>query len=150
MRTALKAALVNDELFALFQPQLTVDGARVVSAEALLRWRRPGVGTIGPDDFVPYAEGNEMIEALGTFMLERACRTAAAWTHLPVSINVSPLQFARADLAGEILSIAEAAKLPTTRLEIEITETAPFADIDAARRVIETLRARGVTIALDD
>jgi EAL domain-containing protein (putative c-di-GMP-specific phosphodiesterase class I) len=83
-------------------------------------------------------------------MLERACRTAAAWTDLPVSINVSPLQFARADLAGEILSIAEAANLSTTRLEIEITETAPFADIDAARRVIETLRARGVVVALDD
>jgi EAL domain-containing protein (putative c-di-GMP-specific phosphodiesterase class I) len=150
MRTALKAALVNNELFALFQPQLTVDGARVVSAEALLRWRRPGVGTIGPDDFVPYAEGNEMIEALGTFMLERACSTAAAWTDLPVSINVSPLQFSRADLAGEILSIAEAANLPPSRLEIEITETAPFADIAVARRVIETLRARGVSVALDD
>jgi EAL domain-containing protein (putative c-di-GMP-specific phosphodiesterase class I) len=150
MRTALKAALVNGELFALFQPQLTVDGARVVSAEALLRWRRPGVGTIGPDDFVPYAESHELIEALGSFMLDRACRTAATWTDLPVSINVSPLQFARADLAEDILSFAAAANLPPTRLEIEITETAPFGDIVAARRIIEALRAQGVVVALDD
>lgn len=150
MRTALQAALVNDELFAVFQPQVTIDGARVVSAEALLRWRHPGLGLIGPDDFVPYAESNELIEALGDFMLERACRTAAHWGDLPVSVNVSPLQFARPGFAEAILATAATAGLPLARLELEITETAPFADLDMARGVIETLRASGVVVALDD
>ena len=150
MRTALQAALDKGELFALYQPQLSVDGLRVVSAEALLRWSRPGMGTIGPDDFVPFAEDNELIDALGSFMLERACETAARWGDLPVSINVSPLQFARVDLAAYILEIAAQAGLPPARLELEITETAPFADIAAVRATLSELRAQGVHVSLDD
>lgn len=150
MRTALSAALENGEFFALYQPQLAADGSRVVSAEALLRWRRPGMGTVGPDDFVPFAEDNRLIDALGSFMLERACRTAARWGDLPVSINVSPLQFARADLDAYILEVAALAELPLSRLEIEITETAPFADIPAARETINKLRAQGIKVSLDD
>lgn len=150
MRTALQAALDNGELFALYQPQLSVDGLRVVSAEALLRWSRPGMGTVGPDDFVPFAEDNKLIDGLGSFMLERACHTAARWGDLPVSINVSPLQFARVDLAAYILNIAVQAGLPTSRLEIEITETAPFGDLAMVRATIGELRAQGVRVALDD
>jgi EAL domain-containing protein (putative c-di-GMP-specific phosphodiesterase class I) len=150
MHTALQAALDNGELFALYQPQLSVDGLRVVSAEALLRWSRPGMGTVGPDDFVPFAEDNELIHALGSFMLDRACETAANWGDLPVSINVSPLQFARIDLAAYILKIAAQAGLPPSRLEIEITETAPFGDIASVRATIDELRAHGVSVSLDD
>ncbi len=138
------------EFFALYQPQLSVDGLRVVSAEALLRWSRPGIGTIGPDDFVPFAEDNKLIDELGSFMLERACETAAHWGDLPVSINVSPLQFARVDLAAYILTIAAKAGLPPGRLEIEITETAPIGDIAAVRATIAELRAQGVRVSLDD
>lgn len=150
MRTALKAALMNNELFALYQPQLTADGRKVVSAEALLRWRRPGMGTIGPDDFVPYAESNELIGELGAFMLESACRTAAGWGDLIVAINVSPLQFASGDLARLILDTAASAGLPHERLEIEITETAPFANLLDARSIIAALRGAGVKVSLDD
>jgi EAL domain-containing protein (putative c-di-GMP-specific phosphodiesterase class I) len=150
MRTALQAALDKGELFALYQPQLSVDGLRVVSAEALLRWSRPGMGTIGPDDFVPFAEDNKLIDALGSFMLERACETAATWGDLPVSINVSPLQFGRVDFAAYILKIAAQAGLPPERLEIEITETAPIIDIAAVCVIISELRAQGVRVSLDD
>ncbi len=150
MRTALQAALDNGELFAVYQPQMAADGSRVVSAEALLRWRRPGVGTIGPDDFVPFAENNALIEALGSFMLERACRTAADWGELPVSVNVSPRQFTRPALASLILQAAGDAGLPPARLEIEITETAPLEDVASARATIRVLRDAGVRVSLDD
>jgi EAL domain-containing protein (putative c-di-GMP-specific phosphodiesterase class I) len=150
MHTALSVALKQGELFALYQPQLDIDGSHVVCAEALVRWRRPGLGLIHPDDFVPFAEHNALIDELGSFILERACQTAAGWCSLPVSINVSPLQFARAGLDDFILDVAQRAGLPLTRLEIEITETAPFADMAAARVMIERLRTHGVTLSLDD
>ncbi len=150
MHTALSAALKQDELFALYQPQLASDGVQVVCAEALLRWRRPGMGLVQPDDFVQFAEHNALIDELGTFMLERACEAAAVWGDLPVSINVSPLQFMRADLDAFILDIARRAGLPMTRLEIELTETAAFTDLTAARLTINRLRAQGVIVTLDD
>ncbi|MDB5644160.1 MAG: hypothetical protein JWN07_3477 [Hyphomicrobiales bacterium] len=150
MHLALSAALDRDELFALYQPQMATHSLKVVCAEALIRWSRPGLGMIGPDDFVPFAEHNELIDGLGAFILKRACQTAAGWGDLPVAINVSPLQFARADLADFILSVAARAGLPLSRLEIEITETAPFADMDAACRVIDRLRSQGVLVSLDD
>lgn len=150
MHMALSVALEKGELFALYQPQLDIDGQTVVCAEALLRWQRPGMGLINPDDFVPFAEHNELIDSLGSFILERACQTAASWGNLPVSINVSPLQFARAGLDDFILDVAQRAGLPLTRLEIEITETAAFTDLAAARVMIERLRAHGVKLSLDD
>jgi EAL domain-containing protein (putative c-di-GMP-specific phosphodiesterase class I) len=150
MHTALSMALKQGELFALYQPQLAIDGLHVVCAEALLRWQRPGMGLINPDDFVPFAEHNALIDELGSFILERACQTAAHWGDLPVSINVSPLQFAQTGLDDSIFEVARRAGLPLNRLEIEITETAPFADLAAARAMIERLRAHGVTVSLDD
>lgn len=150
MRTALAAALENGEIFELYQPQMSVDGARVAAAEALLRWRRPGVGLVMPDDFIPCAENHELIEPLERFALERACRAAADWPGVPVSVNVSAARFGREDLVGDILDVARDAGLPLDRLEIEVTEHAPFPDMDAAARIISDLRAQGVKTALDD
>jgi EAL domain-containing protein (putative c-di-GMP-specific phosphodiesterase class I) len=108
------------------------------------------MGTIGPDDFVTFAEDNELIDALGAFILERACQTAARWGDVAVSVNVSPLQFARPDLVEFIVATAARAQLPLHRLEIEITETSQFGDLAAACMTLEALRQHGVSISLDD
>ncbi len=150
MHASLSAALANGEFFALYQPQIATLDGRVAGVEALLRWQRPGFGIIEPSDFVTIAEKQGLIAPLGAFMLERACQTAAAWGELKLGINVSPLQFARVDFADVIFAIAGRANLPLHRLEIEITETAAFGDLEAAKATLAQLRARGVSIALDD
>lgn len=150
MHNALSAALSNSEFFALYQPQISVADGRVVAAEALLRWERPGVGVVQPADFVRFAEENGLIDPIGTFMLQVACRDAMAWSDIRVAVNVSQKQFARPSLAQFICEIAQMAGLPLTRLEIEVTETATFPDLDRAIGELEELRAQGVVVSLDD
>lgn len=149
MFAALSAGLARGELVALYQPQITSDGRRLAGAEALLRWNRPE-GVVDPGEFVVYAENHGLIEPLGEFILREACRDACAWGDLKISVNVSPLQFSRRDLAAFIIRTAQDAGLPLRRLEIELTETAPVQDLSRAKAVIDELRASGVTVALDD
>jgi EAL domain-containing protein (putative c-di-GMP-specific phosphodiesterase class I) len=150
MREALPAAIQNSELFALYQPQVSVNGRCIVAVEALLRWDRPGVGVVLPAHFLPYAEDNDLIDPIGTFMLERACRDAAHWGGIRVAINVSQKQFARPELADFICTIALAHGVNLRDLEIEVTETAAFPHFAEAVAQLKILRARGVTISLDD
>ncbi len=150
MHNALPAAISNSEFFALYQPQISVADGRIVAAEALLRWQRPGVGIVQPSEFVRFAEENGLIDPIGTYILQMACREAAAWPDLRVAVNVSQKQFARPNLADFICEIARVAGLPLNRLEIEVTETAAFPDINHAIAELKTLRARGVLVSLDD
>ena len=150
MRYALSAAISNGELFVLYQPQISVGERRVVAVEALVRWQRSAGDLVPPSDFVPFAEQNNLIDPLGTYVLERACRDAAAWKGLRVAVNVSQKQFALPDLAEFICSIALKTGLKLSDLEVEVTETADFPDRAAAIDQLKILQMRGVTVSLDD
>lgn len=150
MHIALPEAITKGEFFALYQPQVSAADGRVVAAEALLRWERPGVGTVLPGDFVPFAEEHGLIDPIGTFMMQMACRDAVAWKDIRVAVNVSQKQFEQPALAPFICGIAESAGLPLPRLEVEITETSAFADVDRAIAELSALRSRGVVVSLDD
>ena len=150
MRDALSAAISNGELFVLYQPQVSVGERRVVAVEALVRWQRTKGVFVPPSDFVAFAEQNNLIDPLGTYVLERACRDAAAWKGLRVAVNVSQKQFALPDLAECICSVARKSGLNLSDLEIEVTETADFPDRAAAIDQLKILQMRGVTVSLDD
>ena len=119
--------------------------------EALVRWRHPRRGPIPPTEFIPVAEQNGLILALGEFVLRRACRDAAAWPHKSrVAINVSALQLAHADLPRLFHEVMLETGLPPSRLEIELTESAIIANRERALHVLRQIKALGVAVALDD
>ncbi|MBV9635609.1 MAG: EAL domain-containing protein [Methylobacteriaceae bacterium] len=149
-RSDLLAAIEGNQLFLLYQPQMTPDGAMLASVEALVRWNHPARGPIGPASFVPMAEEFDMIDRLGAWVLERACREAQRWPRLSVAVNVSALQFRSTRFAEEVEAIVRRSSLPFDRLELEIVESAYIDDFGAAERVLRRLRALGIRIALDD
>jgi EAL domain-containing protein (putative c-di-GMP-specific phosphodiesterase class I) len=124
---------------------------RVVGAEALLRWNNPVRGQISPGQFIPIAEVTGMILPLGRFALEQACRDAAQWS-LPckVAVNLSVLQFSRADLVGEVETALGQSGLSGTKLELEVTEGIFLQDMTHAARIMRALKALGITFSIDD
>jgi len=132
----------------------TVTG-RPTGLEALARWRHPVRGLTLPGAFIPVAEETGLIDGIGQWVLEQACRDARAWLDqggepLRVSVNLSPVQFAREDLTERVAGALAAARLPPQMLELEITETAAMRFPELATRHLGALRALGVRLALDD
>ena len=147
----LRRALAIDALMLFYQPVCSADDGRIVSAEALIRWPRgDDVQPLSPAEFIPIAEETGLIDELGMWTLRRACRDAAAWPGLKVSVNVSPAQFPNPNFAEAVAAVLKELDFPADRLEIEVTETYLVTHPDQARRAIDSIRALGVTVALDD
>jgi diguanylate cyclase (GGDEF)-like protein/PAS domain S-box-containing protein len=147
----LRKALTDEELQLHYQPQVRAGTSELIGFEALVRWRHSTRGVIPPSEFIPIAEETGLISALGEWVLRTACSEAASWTRpLKLAVNLSPREFQQSDLPDLILSILNETGLPPSRLEIEITETAIFADTSRARSILQRLKALGITIAMDD
>ncbi len=147
----LRRALAAGQFDVVYQPIMEPDGRDVVGAEALARWRHPVLGPITPSEFIPLAEECGLIDALGEWVLRRACADAAAWPgELFVAVNVSPVQFRQRDFRQLVERVLAETGLDPQRLELEVTETAVFADELAAEQTIMDLRSCGVRMALDD
>ena len=123
----------------------------MVGAEALMRWRTADGAAVSPSQFIPIAEESGLIVELGRWALRQACLECVRWEgEASVAVNVSPVQFALADVFADVWLALEASGLPPHRLEIEITEGCfVHRDSDVAQ-TLERLRALGVTIAIDD
>ncbi|UIJ46107.1 EAL domain-containing protein [Sphingomonas cannabina] len=147
----LRRAIDRNELEVHYQVQASVASGEVTGYEALLRWTHPTRGSIPPSTFIPIAEENGFILALGEWVLRRACMDATAWDHRSkVAVNVSPLQLAHANLPRLFHQVLLETGLPPRRLEIELTETAIVADRARALHVLRQIKALGVGVALDD
>jgi diguanylate cyclase (GGDEF)-like protein/PAS domain S-box-containing protein len=152
---ALAGALERGEFHLDYQPKLTAVARELCGFEALVRWRRPGVGPVSPAEFVPAAERTGQIRALGLLIVGLATAQLRQWRDsfgqvLPVAINVSPLQFEDPGFAPALLAALDAQRLPHAALQIEITETAAIGNVDKVLPQLERLRAAGVLCALDD
>ncbi len=147
----LRAALDREQFTVHFQPVVDISNDVVTSCEALLRWRSPTRGNVPPGDFIPFAEQHGLMPDIGAWVLRKACHEAVNWPqHVRVSVNLSPSQFYQAGVVDSIVDILAEAGLPAARLELEVTETAMIADLQAASIVLSELRLLGITIALDD
>ena len=147
----LSDALDRDEFELHFQPRVSVDGYRIISYEALIRWNHPVKGLISPADFIPIAERSGRIVPIGDWVLRSACRMAKEhFGTARVSVNVSPVQFRQKDFVETVARALEATGFDAARLEIEITEGVLIDDDQRARRILDQLKALGVSIALDD
>ncbi|MFN7056661.1 putative bifunctional diguanylate cyclase/phosphodiesterase [Hyphomonas sp.] len=147
----LRSAFDRNELDVHFQVQKSICGQKIQGYEALVRWTHPERGPISPAEFIPIAEENGLILQLGEWVLRQACRRAARWDPpYKVAVNVSPMQFAHADLPKLILEILVETGLPANRLELELTESTIFADKERSLHMLRQIKALGITIALDD
>ncbi|WP_396651357.1 putative bifunctional diguanylate cyclase/phosphodiesterase [Mesorhizobium sp. IMUNJ 23232] len=149
--TELTKAIENDEFELLYQPIVDLHRNRVSSLEALVRWRHPQRGVISPTHFISLAEDVGLIDALGNWVIKRACAEAVNWPpSISVSINLSPLQFKNEALLHEVKSALADAGLCAKRLELEITESVLLNDSAANLAALHNLHEMGVRIALDD
>jgi diguanylate cyclase (GGDEF)-like protein len=153
----LSRSIARGELAVFYQPIVELATERIMGVEALVRWRHPTRGLVPPDEFVPLAEENGTILALGRWVMSEACTQAAVWAQdhdvpadFSVSVNLSPFQLQQPGFIDEIEEILIATGLAPERLIVELTETAMFQDTQATIAKLQTLRARGIRIALDD
>jgi len=151
MEADLQKGLANGEFVLHYQPLVDLNTNEITGCEALIRWFHPERGLVSPAEFVPLAEENGFIVALGEWVIRQACLTAAGWpAQLKVSVNLSPAQFRNSQLASLIVSALGAAGLAPERLELEITESVLLANSEANLSTLTQLRTLGVRIALDD
>jgi len=155
LEVMLRDALERNELSLYYQPQVDVAKGELVGAEALLRWIHPERGMIPPSDFIPLAEANGMIDAIGEWVLRTACAQKKAWERaglgeFPISVNVSRRQFRTAGLVELITQILHETGLEPSHLELEVTENALIEDVDQTLGVLRRAREQGMGIAIDD
>jgi len=150
MELALARALERDELSVVYQPIVDRHGVQTRGVEALMRWTKESGESVSPGAFIPVAEKSGLIHDIGEWVLRRACEDAAAWPDIDVSINLSPIQFAKPDLGDRIERQIARAGIAPQRVWLEITESAFLKAEDSVLATIKQLNARGITFALDD
>jgi diguanylate cyclase (GGDEF)-like protein len=151
----LPGAIVNNELELYYQPQIILACDEVYSVEALIRWNHPTRGLVPPIDFVCIAEETGIMPALGSWVLNEACRQAAEWNNkdnlsIKVAVNVSVHQLTQPDFVEHVLDAMQRHNLSAGLLELEITESVVMSDIEWIVTSLNTLKSHGVRIALDD
>lgn len=155
LENTLRQALERDEFELFYQPIVDLRNDMLVCAEALIRWRRPDIGLVAPDKFIPIAEETGFIVEIGEWVLQRACRDFAAWRAQGVSpprfsVNVSPRQFRQPGLSARIRAILAAHDVAALELDLEVTEGALMDRPEIAARILGELKAMGVGIVIDD
>jgi len=155
MEEELRHALRNDELELRYQPQVDIRNGKVVSMEALVRWKHPQRGMVSPLEFIPVAESTGQIIELGEWVLSEVARHCSYWDTLPIDkfricVNISPMQFNHTNLPAYIETFLEKSGLDANRLELEFTESAIMTDAKTNIAKLSELKAIGLDLAIDD
>jgi diguanylate cyclase (GGDEF)-like protein/PAS domain S-box-containing protein len=155
LESAMHLVLELNQLYLHYQPQLSVDGRRVVGVEALLRWRHPVLGQISPAEFIPLAESNGQIISIGTWVLRTAVQQLRAWMDagLPpmvMAVNLSAVQFRHPSLPTLVTEVLAEAQLAPEYLELELTESVTMGNPQSAIEVMNKLHSCGVRMSIDD
>ncbi len=148
----LRMAFERNEFELRYQPMVDLTTGMVAGAEALIRWRHPVDGLIGPDRFIPIAEESGLIILVGEWVLAKACAQAVSWDSpdMTVSVNVSGRQLQDPDLVARVVEVLTRTGLAPERLCLEVTESVLISDGAKVAQRLSQLRRLGVRIALDD
>ena len=151
----LREALVRNQFHLVYQPQISYRDHRVVGVEALIRWIHPEHGFVPPDQFIPLAEQNGTIIAIGEWVLDQACKQLREWhdqgfSELRMAVNLSTVQLHHSELPRVVNNLLQIYRLPPRSLELEVTETGLMEDISTAAQHLLSLRRSGALIAIDD
>ncbi|MGA2716014.1 MAG: EAL domain-containing protein [Bryobacteraceae bacterium] len=157
LESDLRIAIGKGQLVVFYQPRVDLDSERICGFEALLRWKHPARGLIPPSEFIPMAEETGMIREIGLWVLREACAQIKLWRRLwpraealDMAVNVSPVQLRDPELLSQVKEVLEEAGLEPSALQIEITESSVFDNIEEARGVLLALKKLGVGLKLDD
>jgi len=151
VESALAQAVEANECLPHFQPQFNLQTGRILGVEALARWYHTELGWISPSEFIPIAEGNGDIVALGWNILETACSQVQLLpADLTVSVNLSVAQILSDDVVAMMDECLARTGLPASRLKLEVTETTMMSDLRRIQSTLSEIRALGVSISLDD
>lgn len=150
----LRKAIDQLQFELYFQPIISLETNQVISAEALIRWNHPEDGLIVANDFIPYAQENNLILPIGEWVIYEACRITAQWKQagyaIPVAINLSARQFKDGKLLSHLTDALEKHKLDKSLLHIEITEQLLLEDTEYNLEQIEAIKNQGLQLYLDD
>lgn len=154
LESALREAVERGEFELHYQPQIELGSGRMSGVEALIRWPRPQRGLVPPDEFIPVAERIGLIDAIGVWVLETACRQAVAWQEqglgsLVMAVNISPGHFESPGFADTVARVLLVTGITPACLEIEVTESVTRDSLQHAA-ISDSLRGIGVRVAIDD
>ena len=148
-------ALDRNEFVLHYQPKINLETGRITGMEALIRWAHPQRGLVCPGEFIPIAEECGLIAPIDKWVLREACRQVKEWKDLglpivPVSVNVSSLEFRSGDFVEGLCRILKETSLEPTYLELELTESVLMRRVESTMTVLNGLKAIGVRLAIDD
>lgn len=155
LEASLRRAIERDEFVLHYQPLISSEDSAVVAAEALIRWEHPELGMVPPGRFIPMAEENGLIVAMGEIVMQKACE-AFRELHSQglmldyISVNVSARQFFQEGFLEMIDETLEKTGMNARNLELELTESAFIQDVDRTVELLDQLRKRGLHLAIDD
>lgn len=155
LNTALRDALKNKEFHLVYQPQLSIENAKVIGAEALIRWNNPELGSVSPAEFIPAAEENGLILPIGEWVLRTAVAQVREWMDskqppIVMSVNLSTVQFRHPDLPNLVSQILDEYDVPSKYLELELTESMAMHDPHTAINIMNNFYERGIRMSIDD
>ncbi|HEY6353330.1 MAG TPA: EAL domain-containing protein, partial [Burkholderiaceae bacterium] len=155
MESNLRAAIERDEFTLHFQPKIDLASGRIIGAEALLRWTNAELGSVPPAQFIALAEETGLMLPIGRWVLREACAQHMAWRDqglppIPLSINLSPRQFADAELLRDLERELATSGMPRQALELEVTESVVISSPERALSTLQAVKRLGVRLAIDD
>ncbi len=155
MENVMEKALDGGEFHILFQPKVSALESRICGAEALVRWIRPGEQCILPGEFIPLFETNGFIVQLDRYILREVCRKMREWINegipvVPVSVNMSRIELRQDDVVDFVVDIMDAYSLPHELLELELTESIAYENIELMHKIAGSFKEHGIRISIDD
>lgn len=155
MERLLFRAMKENEFQVHYQPYLDINTKKTVGMEALIRWNNKDLGSVPPSRFIPVLEETKMIMDVGAWVLKESCRQVKEWVDkgykaVPVSVNLSLVQFKQKDLAEMITETLKECSIEPNLITLEITESALMQDTEFTRHVLNKLKGAGFSISIDD
>lgn len=157
LENALREAIGTEQMYLAYQPIVSLEDRRLESVEVLLRWKHPELGTIPPSEFIPIAEETRLILPLSDIVLREACRQFMAWRREApelapryLSVNLSRVQLADAQVAARTFAILEETGMPPECLQLEVTESHIMQQRSMATDLLAQFKAHGLRLAMDD
>ena len=151
----LRDAIARNDFELHYQPQIRLADGTLQGLEALVRWRHPERGLVGPGEFITFSESRGLITPIGRWVMREACRQLKAWQDeglapVPVAVNLSALEFRQRDVAAEIAAVLLETGLAPQYLEIELTESVLIHQTGQVLDTLNAIKALGVGISIDD
>ena len=155
LESDMERALENNEFFLVYQPKFSFTKGGISGCEALIRWRHSSGRIIPPNEFIPIAERSGFIHILGEWIINEACRQSREWQTIfgevvPVSINLSAIQFQRSDFVDTIRRAIRRHDINPVDLELEVTESILMADTQMTLDIMREIKMLGFRISIDD